>query len=330
MTGGTRSLVLAGLVLWVGATLVLSTQRWFARRPLTERLRPYSPGGMAAGAHSGLLSIETFRDVVGPLVEPARGTGGSPLRCARGPRHPPGPRPLPARRHRGPGPAARVGDRRVRRRRRHRPRRPTAARRRRCCSSLGAPLLGFLIVEQSVSRASQRWQRHILLELPVVSEQIGMLLSAGFSPRDRHQPGRVSGAPDAAPETSQVVRSRIQQGLGETEALQEWADRSGVPAVERLVQVLALNRQAGDLGRLISEEARAIRRDVQRELVERIERREQQVWIPVTVATLAPGRHLHGRAVRRGHAPLRRVVTPLAHPPTKAYPPTKEGTRWIH
>ena len=46
---------------------------------------------------------------------------------------------------------------------------------------VGAPLLGFLIVEQSVSRASQRWQRHILLELPVVSEQIGMLLSAGFS-----------------------------------------------------------------------------------------------------------------------------------------------------
>ena len=62
-----------------------------------------------------------------------------------------------------------------------------------------------------------------------------------------------------------------------------------MPAVERLVQVLALNRQAGDLGRLISEEARAIRRDVQRELVERIERREQQVWIPVTVATLVPG-----------------------------------------
>ena len=53
--------------------------------------------------------------------------------------------------------------------------------------------------------------------------------------------------------------------------------------------MLALNRQAGDLGRLISEEARAIRRDVQRELVERIERREQQVWIPVTVATLVPG-----------------------------------------
>ena len=53
--------------------------------------------------------------------------------------------------------------------------------------------------------------------------------------------------------------------------------------------MLALNRQAGDLGRLIGEEARSIRRDVHRELVETIERRAQQVWVPVTVATLVPG-----------------------------------------
>ena len=61
------------------------------------------------------------------------------------------------------------------------------------------------------------------------------------------------------------------------------------PALDRLVSVLALNRQAGDLGRLIGDEARSIRRDVHRELVETIERRGQQVWIPVTVATLVPG-----------------------------------------
>ena len=33
----------------------------------------------------------------------------------------------------------------------------------------------------------------------------------------------------------------------------------------------------------------SIRREVQRELIEQIERRAQQVWIPVTVATLVPG-----------------------------------------
>jgi hypothetical protein len=62
-----------------------------------------------------------------------------------------------------------------------------------------------------------------------------------------------------------------------------------VGALHRLVGVLALNRQSGDLGRLIGEEARVIRRDVHRELIETIERRGQQVWIPVTVAALVPG-----------------------------------------
>jgi hypothetical protein len=85
------------------------------------------------------------------------------------------------------------------------------------------------------------------------------------------------------------VCGRIRQGLSEVDALREWAAVADVDALDRLIAVLALNREAGDLGRLISEEARAIRREVQRELVETIEKRSQQVWIPVTVATLLPG-----------------------------------------
>lgn len=59
--------------------------------------------------------------------------------------------------------------------------------------------------------------------------------------------------------------------------------------MSRLVGVLALNQEAGDLGALIGLEARSIRREVHRELMETIERREQMVWVPVTVATLIPG-----------------------------------------
>jgi len=44
-----------------------------------------------------------------------------------------------------------------------------------------------------------------------------------------------------------------------------------------------------DLGRLVTQEARSIRRDLHREVVAVMERRSQQVWIPVTVATLVPG-----------------------------------------
>ena len=56
-----------------------------------------------------------------------------------------------------------------------------------------------------------------------------------------------------------------------------------------MVGVLALNWEASDLGALISAEARSVRREVQRAEIEIIEKRAQQVWIPVTVATLLPG-----------------------------------------
>jgi len=85
------------------------------------------------------------------------------------------------------------------------------------------------------------------------------------------------------------VVSRMRQGLTEADALREWAALARVDALDRLIAVLALNSEAADLGRLVSEEARSIRRDVQREVVEIMERRSQSVWIPVTVATLVPG-----------------------------------------
>src|SRR5204862_6189120 len=47
--------------------------------------------------------------------------------------------------------------------------------------ALGAPLFAFLLVEQQVADASRGWQRRVFLELPVVAEQLAMLLSAGFS-----------------------------------------------------------------------------------------------------------------------------------------------------
>ncbi len=85
------------------------------------------------------------------------------------------------------------------------------------------------------------------------------------------------------------VCGRIRQGLSDVDALREWAALADVEALSRLVTILAMNREGGDLAQLISEEARTIRQDAQRELIEIIERRGQQVWIPVTVATLVPG-----------------------------------------
>src|SRR5213078_2613190 len=46
---------------------------------------------------------------------------------------------------------------------------------------LGAPILAFLVHEQRLAAASSAWQRSLFLELPVVAEQLALLLSAGWS-----------------------------------------------------------------------------------------------------------------------------------------------------
>ncbi len=285
MTG--RLLVVSALSLWAGATLLLSRVRWFARPPLTERLRPYAPGGLAPARRAGLLSVESFRDAVGPLAQLV----GERVSRLLG-----------------------VGeDLEVRLARVHSPLDATAFRVRQLGWALagfgagalvvlafrppaavgvvfvlGAPQLAFLVLEQQLAAASRAWQRRVFLELPVVAEQLAMLLSAGYSLTSGLNRVARRGRGSCARDLERVSR-RIRQGVSDTDALQEWAAVAQVPALDRLVPVLALNHETSDLGRLLAEEARSIRRDVHRELVELAERRGEQVWIPVTVATLVPG-----------------------------------------
>lgn len=282
-----RLLVPAVLVLWVGVTLILSERRWFARQPVEERLAPYVVGGWQRSTGGGLLSVATFREVVAPL-------------------------------------AAAIGERlsrifgihealATRLRRIHSPLDPTSVRVRQlswavgCFAAaalitatlapppaigallvLGGPLLAFLVIEQQIAAQSSRWQRRLFLELPVISEQIGMLLTAGYSLGAAMQRVSERGSGVCAQDLARVGR-RVRQGLSDAEALHEWGELAEVPAVDRLVGVLSLNRDTGDLGRLIAEEARSVRREVHRQLAAQLDRRAQQVWIPVTVATLVPG-----------------------------------------
>ena len=282
-----RLFVLSGLVLWVGVTLLLSQLRWFSRPALVQRLRPYSPGGMAGPEHGGLLSVESFREVIGPVSRRigermARLFGVSEELAVRLERvH--SPLDVTAFRVRQVGwSVAAVGISALV---------SAALRPSPAVAALflvGSPVLAFLVLEQQLAKASDRWRRQLFLELPVVSEQLAMLLSAGFSLGSalNRLAARSEGA---CARDLQRVTTRIRHGLTEIDALREWSVVARVEALDRLVPVLALNREASDLGRLISDEARGIRRDVQRQLVETMERRGQQVWIPVTVATLVPG-----------------------------------------
>ena len=151
-----------------------------------------------------------------------------------------------------------------------------------------AALVALLLPEQHLAAAIADREEERATALPVVAEQLGMLLSAGWSLTaalarlGRRGRGVVA-------EDLRRVGARTRQGLGEVAALREWAEGTDVAAVARLVDVLALHHQTADLGRLIAEEARSLRHDAHRDLLATIERRGQQVWIPVTVATLVPG-----------------------------------------
>jgi tight adherence protein C len=268
-------------VAWVGITLLLSQLRWCRRPPLASRLALFAPGrreSVASG--SGLVSLGSFREVIGERLTRLFGV-------------------------------AEQLD--VRLRRINSPLDPTAFRIRQLgwaglagavllvagllvrlpalvvvAASMAAPLLVFLALEQTVISASNRRRERIFTELPVVTEQLGMLLGAGFSLGGAlaRVADRSSGA---CSKDLRSVGNRIRQGLDVVEALREWAQLTDIDELHRLVNVLALNQEAGAMGRLISEEARAMRREAQRRTIELVERRSQAVWIPVTVATLVPG-----------------------------------------
>jgi hypothetical protein len=282
-----RLVVASFLLGWAGMALLIAELRRFSRPSLTDRLRAYRPGGMAERRRGGLFSVESFREVIGPFSQA-----------------------VASRVARLFGVSEELG---VRLERVHSALDPAAFRVRQVGWSaaafgvgalaasvlglpavvslvvlLGSPLLAFLVLEQRVASASSRWQRRIFLELPVLAEQLAMLLSSGYSLGSALNRLAQRGK-GACGRDLERVRARMHQGLSEVAALREWAQLGQVDALDRLVSVVSLNADASDLGRLVSEEARSIRRDVQRDLVQIMERRGQQVWVPVTVATLVPG-----------------------------------------
>lgn len=158
-------------------------------------------------------------------------------------------------------------------------------------SVLGVPVgaLGaYALTELDLNRSCRQFEQRRTLELPVVAEQLAMLVAAGYSLGSALARVAARGRGACAMDIGRV-HLRVQQGVTELQALREWAAQARSPAVDRLVAVLALSSETGDLGRLLGEEARAIRRNVQRATVEVMDRRAQQVWVPVTVAALVPG-----------------------------------------
>lgn len=279
-----RLLVPLTIVGWIGLTLLLSELRWFQRLPLQQRLLPYRSG---SGAGDASPRTQTLREMATPLAT----TVGERIGGLFGVR----------------------GELSIRLQRANividagtfRMRQLSWAVAAMCLGlllaiglelppllilgfAIGSPLLAFLVLEQQVITATQRRQRRLFAELPVVAEQLATLLGAGYSlgsalNRLGERNHGVSG------DDLRGVCARVRQGLTVARALQEWSERVGLPELDRLVSVLAFSSETTDLGRLVSAEAESMRDEAQRRLAELIDKRAQQVWVPVTVATLVPG-----------------------------------------
>jgi hypothetical protein len=275
------SLVLAGSV------LVLSELPWFRDRPLVERLRPYFPTSSKPGARPPSSTVRDLRQVLGPVAHDVGDRVGRLLGVATD---------LPTRLQR----AGWDPDAETFRLRQGAQTlvalltagaaalwlRPTPLLS--AALIMGAPALMLLGHEHAVTQAGERRLQRLRIELPVMAEQLGLLISAGYSVTGALTRLSLRSHGIAATELRRVLL-RIRHGVPEHTALAEWADASGLDALSRLTAILALHGETADLGLLISDEARGIRAEAHRELLETIERRAQLVWIPVTVATLVPG-----------------------------------------
>lgn len=281
----TALFLVAAVATFAGAALLLGEVPWFCRRPIAARLAPYRRG--AAPAPTAASTSDAFAAIfapsavrIGNRISAALGVSDElSLRLIRAGRD-------------ADTTAFRLGQF---------TRALVAAGAAVAVSLLlglaiplalgaiiAAPLLAVLLDEHRLNRDIDRRRERLGSELVVVVEQLGLLLGGGYSVTGAIARVAQRGDGIAAEELSRVNR-RIRSGLGDSAALQEWADRSGLDSVRRLVGVLALHREAGDLGALIAAEARSLRAAAHRDLLESIERRAQLVWVPVTVATLVPG-----------------------------------------
>jgi len=281
----TRLAVVALVPLWCGSALLLAELRWFSPTGLADRLRPFTPGAPATTA-AGLLSGQSFADAFRPLALAAgealgrllrRGSLATRLEQAGSPLDPSTFR----MRQTAHGAVALVvvlgatsatGIGTI----------PTLG------SVVGLPLFAHQWAEWRLSAQGRSRREQIRRELPAFVEEVATLLGAGWSLNGALQRVSERGPGAVALDLREVV-ARIGHGVSERVALREWADRCGVAPLDRLVSVLELNRLTPDVGRLLAAETRSIREDEQRLLIEQLERRGEQVWIPVTVATLVPG-----------------------------------------
>ncbi|MEX2533318.1 MAG: type II secretion system F family protein [Nitriliruptoraceae bacterium] len=152
----------------------------------------------------------------------------------------------------------------------------------------GLPLVAVWGCEQVLAVLLRQRTDLVVRELPLVIEQLAEVMKNGVGVAEACAQVAVHTHSVVAGDLGRIARE-IAHGVRDEVALQAFADRHDIEAIHRIVAVLDAHRHAADLGGLLAEQVRELRLSAHRELLALMQQREQQVWIPVTVATLVPG-----------------------------------------
>jgi len=152
------------------------------------------------------------------------------------------------------------------------------------CVAAGAT--GVLLRENRLTAQVTRRERLVLEELPVLAELLALAVAAGESPTAALDRVVRRARGEFAADLGHVLAA-VRTGTPLTQALDALAGRTGVPAVSRFAQGLAVAIERGTpLADLLHAQARDVREAGRRALIESGARREVLMMVPVVFLVL--------------------------------------------
>lgn len=152
-----------------------------------------------------------------------------------------------------------------------------------CC---GAGLLGVVARDNRLSSQVKRREDQMLAEFPVVADLLALAVAAGEGPvaaLDRV----VRSCRGALPDELSIVLASSYAGLPMTTALDQLAQRTGLPIVGRFAEGMAVALERGTpLAEVLNAQAGDVREASKRALIEAGARKEITMMIPVVFLLL--------------------------------------------
>ncbi|MGH1563346.1 type II secretion system F family protein [Mumia sp. DW29H23] len=151
---------------------------------------------------------------------------------------------------------------------------------------LAAGVSGVLARDVALTRAVQRHEERVAREFPSIADLMALAVAAGEGPVSALE--RVADVSDGALSSDlRAVVADVRTGRPLTDALDDLSARTGVPAVARFAETLAVAVERGTpLVDVLHAQAADVREAGRRELVESGARREVLMLVPVVFLVL--------------------------------------------